>query len=80
MGSFLSKRKGGKGGHNKKAPKAGEVSDHDRAVLDLKAARDSLKRYQTKVSGGGGGDPETQSQSLTRLGSAAGRLSDAAKD
>lgn len=67
MGSFLSKRKGGKGGHNKKAPKAGEVSDHDRAVLDLKAARDSLKRYQTKVSEGVAilRRPHLQQQSLT---------------
>jgi hypothetical protein len=32
-----------------KKPKV-QITDHDRAVLDLKAAKDRLKRYQVKVS------------------------------
>jgi len=35
--------------HHKKPPKV-QVTDHDRAVLDLKASKDRLKRYQVKVS------------------------------
>jgi hypothetical protein len=47
MGAIFSRGKGHKGGQKRKG--GGEVSDQDRAVLDLKAARDSLKKYQTKV-------------------------------
>lgn len=37
--------------HNKKKPPPKvHVTDHDRAVLDLKTAKDRLKRYQVKVS------------------------------
>lgn len=36
--------------HNKHKKPRVEVTDHDRAVLDLKAAKDRLKRYQVKVS------------------------------
>lgn len=42
--------------HKKKkpAPNRVQITDHDRAVLDLKAAKDRLKRYQVKVSQWGG--------------------------
>eukprot|EP00568_Trieres_chinensis_P004071 CAMPEP_0183294394 /NCGR_PEP_ID=MMETSP0160_2-20130417/2757_1 /TAXON_ID=2839 ORGANISM="Odontella Sinensis, Strain Grunow 1884" /NCGR_SAMPLE_ID=MMETSP0160_2 /ASSEMBLY_ACC=CAM_ASM_000250 /LENGTH=225 /DNA_ID=CAMNT_0025455715 /DNA_START=70 /DNA_END=747 /DNA_ORIENTATION=+ len=42
MGGFHSKPK-------KKAPPGGTISDVDRAVLDLKNARDRLQKYRTKL-------------------------------
>lgn len=51
MGSLFGKpEKTGKQGHsiNAKA-NGGQVTDKDRAVLDLKNARDKLKRYRKKV-------------------------------
>jgi hypothetical protein len=47
MGGIFSHHHGHKCKHKK--PRV-EVTDHDRAVLDLKAAKDRLKRYQVKVS------------------------------
>jgi len=40
MGQFFSK---------KPAPKQDRISDHDKAVLDLKLQRDKLQRFQKKV-------------------------------
>jgi len=52
MGGFLSKkRRTGKKPHDDD-----RITDQDRAVLDLKNARDKLKRYQVKVGGGDNDD------------------------
>lgn len=52
MGKSFSKlfRGGGEGGGGA-AGKKGLISEHDRAVLDLKVARDRLKRYAKKMDG-----------------------------
>ena len=47
MGGLFS-RHHGRHGHKPAAPKV-KVTDHDRAVLDLKIAKDKLKRYQIKM-------------------------------
>jgi len=47
MGGLFS-RHHGRHGHKPAAPKV-QVTDHDRAVLDLKIAKDKLKRYQIKM-------------------------------
>jgi hypothetical protein len=44
----------GNNGSKKPVNAATEIGDHDRAVLDLKNARDTLKQYQKKVSKGNG--------------------------
>lgn len=49
MGTLFS-RHGHHSPHHKKPPHhAVKVTDHDRAVLDLKVAKDRLKRYQGKM-------------------------------
>lgn len=53
MGALFSHHHHGHHRHGKKpagAPKV-QITDHDRAVLDLKVAKDRLKRYQSKMRG-----------------------------
>lgn len=50
MGGIFSHHS--QGHKKKKKPAAVPITDHDRAVLDLKTAKDRLKRYQVKVSPG----------------------------
>ncbi|KAG5188529.1 Snf7-domain-containing protein, partial [Tribonema minus] len=49
MGKSFSRLLGG--GNGAKVKNRPHVSDHDKAVLDLKVARDRLKRYQKKLDG-----------------------------
>jgi hypothetical protein len=50
MGGLFSRHHGGRHGHGRKpAASKVQVTDHDRAVLDLKIAKDKLKRYQIKM-------------------------------
>lgn len=64
--------KGGSHHHHQHNPEA-EISDHDRAVLDLKHARDTLKQQQKKLEGSMARETEVARQ-LLRKGNKQGAL------